>query len=71
MHSVVMSHSCSQLFHTQFKKKYVDKGAALFKAETMYRLNLTFVLKHPSTDEFWRKDAMERLKRIEELLSQR
>ena len=32
---------------------------------------LTFVLKHPSSDEFWRKDAMERLKRIEELLSER
>jgi len=32
---------------------------------------LTFVLKHPSTDEFWRKDAMERLKRIEEMLSER
>ncbi|MDQ2766999.1 MAG: DUF421 domain-containing protein [Gemmatimonadota bacterium] len=30
---------------------------------------LTFVLKHPSSDEFWRKDAMERLRRIEELLS--
>jgi hypothetical protein len=29
------------------------------------------VLKHPSSDEFWRKDAMERLKRIEELLTQR
>jgi len=32
---------------------------------------LTFVLRHPSTDEFWRKDAMERLKRIEELLAER
>jgi uncharacterized membrane protein YcaP (DUF421 family) len=32
---------------------------------------LTFVLKHPSSDEFWRKDAMERLKRIEEMLSER
>ncbi|MBK5189394.1 MAG: DUF421 domain-containing protein [Gemmatimonadaceae bacterium] len=32
---------------------------------------LTFVLKHPSSDEFWRKDAMERLKRIEELLNER
>ena len=32
---------------------------------------LTFVLKHPSSDEFWRKDAMERLKHIEELLSER
>jgi uncharacterized membrane protein YcaP (DUF421 family) len=30
---------------------------------------LTFVLKHPSSDEFWRKDAMERLRRIEELLT--
>lgn len=32
---------------------------------------LTFVLKHPSSDEFWRKDAMERLRRIEELLSEK
>jgi uncharacterized membrane protein YcaP (DUF421 family) len=32
---------------------------------------LSFVLKHPSSDEFWRKDAMERLKRIEQLLEQR
>jgi uncharacterized membrane protein YcaP (DUF421 family) len=32
---------------------------------------LTFVLKHPSSDEFWRKEAMERLQRIEELLTQR
>ncbi|MDB4911348.1 MAG: rane protein-like protein [Gemmatimonadetes bacterium] len=32
---------------------------------------LTFVLKHPSSDEFWRKEAMERLERIEELLTQR
>jgi uncharacterized membrane protein YcaP (DUF421 family) len=32
---------------------------------------LTFVLKHPSSEEFWRKDAMERLERIEELLTQR
>ncbi|MBA2685451.1 MAG: DUF421 domain-containing protein [Gemmatimonadaceae bacterium] len=32
---------------------------------------LTFVLKHPSSDEFWRKDAMERLKHIEELLAER
>ena len=32
---------------------------------------LTFVLKHPTSDEFWRKDAMERLKRIEQLLAER
>jgi uncharacterized membrane protein YcaP (DUF421 family) len=32
---------------------------------------LTVVLKHPSSDEFWRRDAMERLKRIEEMLTQR
>jgi uncharacterized membrane protein YcaP (DUF421 family) len=32
---------------------------------------LTFVMKHPSSDEFWRKDAMERLKRIEDMLAQR
>jgi uncharacterized membrane protein YcaP (DUF421 family) len=32
---------------------------------------LTFVLKHPSSEEFWRRDAMERLKRIEELLVER
>jgi uncharacterized membrane protein YcaP (DUF421 family) len=32
---------------------------------------LTFVLRHPSSEEFWRKDAMERLMRIEELLAQR
>jgi uncharacterized membrane protein YcaP (DUF421 family) len=32
---------------------------------------LTFVLRHPSSEEFWRKDAMERLKRIEELLAAR
>jgi len=32
---------------------------------------LTFVLKHPTSEEFWRKDAMARLKRIEELLSER
>jgi uncharacterized membrane protein YcaP (DUF421 family) len=32
---------------------------------------LTFVLRHPSSDEFWRKDAMERLKHIEELLALR
>jgi uncharacterized membrane protein YcaP (DUF421 family) len=32
---------------------------------------LTFVLKHPSSEEFWRKDAMERLMRIEALLSER
>lgn len=32
---------------------------------------LTFVLKHPSSDEAWRRDAMERIKRIEEMLSQR
>jgi len=32
---------------------------------------LTFVLKHPTSEEFWRKDAMARLKRIEEMLSER
>ncbi|MDQ2931791.1 MAG: DUF421 domain-containing protein [Gemmatimonadota bacterium] len=32
---------------------------------------LTFVLRHPSSDEFWRKDAMDRLKRIEELLNEK
>jgi uncharacterized membrane protein YcaP (DUF421 family) len=32
---------------------------------------LTFVLKHPSSDETWRRDALERLKRIEEILAQR
>jgi len=29
------------------------------------------VLKHPSSDEFWRRDATERLKRIEEMLALR
>ena len=32
---------------------------------------LTFVLKHPSSDEYWRKETSERLRRIEELLAQR
>ena len=32
---------------------------------------LTFVLKHPSGDEYWRKETSERLRRIEELLAQR
>ena len=32
---------------------------------------LTFVLKHPSSDESWRKDATKRLERIEEMLAQR
>lgn len=32
---------------------------------------LTFVLKHPSSDEYWRKETSERLRRIEEMLTQR
>jgi hypothetical protein len=32
---------------------------------------LTFVLKHPSSDEYWRKETSDRLRRIEELLAQR
>jgi uncharacterized membrane protein YcaP (DUF421 family) len=32
---------------------------------------LTFVLKHPTSDESWRKDTADRLKRIEDLLLQR
>lgn len=32
---------------------------------------LTFVLKHPSIDEYWRKETSERLRRIEELLTQK
>jgi uncharacterized membrane protein YcaP (DUF421 family) len=32
---------------------------------------LTFVLRHPSSDEFWRKETLERIKHIEELLAQR
>lgn len=32
---------------------------------------LTFVLRHPSSDEYWRKETSDRLRRIEELLAQR
>lgn len=32
---------------------------------------LTFVLKHPSSDEYWRKETSDRLRRIEDLLTQR
>ncbi|HXT48205.1 MAG TPA: YetF domain-containing protein [Gemmatimonadaceae bacterium] len=32
---------------------------------------LTFVLKHPSSDEYWRKETSERLRRIEEMLTHR
>jgi hypothetical protein len=35
-----------QTFHTQFKKKFIDKGAALFRADTIYRLDKTFVLNY-------------------------
>lgn len=32
---------------------------------------LTFLLKHPSSDEYWRKETSERLRRIEEMLTQK
>jgi len=32
---------------------------------------LTFVLKHPSSDEYWRTETSERLRRIEEMLAHR
>eukprot|EP00953_Heterococcus_sp_UTEX-ZZ885_P027494 14745-Heterococcus_DN1.PRE.1 len=35
-----------QTFHTHFKKKFIDKGAALFRADTIYKLDKTFVLNY-------------------------
>ncbi|KAG5189543.1 hypothetical protein JKP88DRAFT_233128 [Tribonema minus] len=33
-----------QTIHTQFKTLWIDKGAAMFKADTIARLNMTFAL---------------------------
>lgn len=53
------------------RRQGIDKLSEVECARLEVGGALTFVLKHPSSDEYWRKETSERLRRIEEMLTQR